>query len=56
MKKLGPWIGAILVVGGVLVYQQHRHLPAIVLLETGVLGIAVVLGIFHLISLWRNRR
>jgi len=56
MKKLGPWIGAILVVGGVLAYQQHRHLPAIVLLETGVLGIAVVLAILHLISLWRNRR
>jgi len=56
MKKIIPGLGGIIVIGGVLLYQQHRHLSAIVLLETAILGFAVLVGILHLISVWRNRR
>lgn len=56
MKHFIPGVGGVLVVGGVLIYQQHRHLSGIVILETAILGIAVVLSILHLISLWRNHR
>ncbi|MCI1554426.1 MAG: hypothetical protein LKH74_10945 [Levilactobacillus sp.] len=55
-KKYLPELGGLLVVGGVLLYQHYRHLSGIILLETGLLGIAVILGIGHLWSLWRNRR
>ncbi|MFC6289695.1 hypothetical protein [Levilactobacillus angrenensis] len=55
-KHLLPWGGGLLVLGGVLLYQQHRHLSGVVILETGLLGIAVILGLLHLWSLWRHRR
>ncbi|WP_208910906.1 hypothetical protein [Levilactobacillus yiduensis] len=56
INKFIPWGGGLLVLGGVLLYQQYRHLSGIVILETGLLGIAVILGLLHLWSLWRNRR
>lgn len=56
INKFIPWVGGLLVLGGVLLYQQYRHLSGIVILETGLLGIAVILGLLHLWSLWRNRR
>lgn len=55
-KKYLPELGGLLVVGGVLLYQHYQHLSGIILLETGLLGIAVILGLGHLWSLWRNRR
>lgn len=55
MKNLVAAGGGLLVIGGVLLYQQVRHVSGIVMLETVVLGIAAVLGILHLISHWRHR-
>ncbi|NLR30863.1 hypothetical protein [Levilactobacillus tujiorum] len=55
MKNLVAAGGGLLVIGGVLLYQQVRHVSGIVMLETVVLGVAAVLGILHLISHWRHR-
>jgi len=55
MKQILSGLGGLLLVGAVLLYQQFRHVSGIAMLETGVLGIAAVLGVLHLISHWRNR-
>ncbi|KRL98301.1 hypothetical protein ACUIJQ_12855 [Levilactobacillus hammesii] len=55
MKKILPALGGLLIIGGVLLYQQFRHVSGIAMLETAVLGIAAFLGILHLISHWCNR-
>ena len=55
MKNFLPLLGGLVVIGGVLLYQQFRHVSGIAMLETAILGIAAVLGILHLISHWRHR-
>ena len=55
MRQILSGLGGLLLVGAVVVYQQFRHVSGIAMLETGVLGIAAVLGVLHLISHWRNR-
>jgi len=55
MQKFIPWLLGILVVGGVLVYQQLRHLSGFVMLETIVLGIAAILAILHIVSFFHRK-
>lgn len=55
MKRIVPGLLGVIVVGSIVIYQQMRHLPWIVMLETGILGIGVVFSILHFISVWRNR-
>ncbi|WP_156470457.1 hypothetical protein [Levilactobacillus senmaizukei] len=55
MKRIIPGLLGVIVVGGIVIYQQMRHLPLVIMLETGVLGIGVVFSLLHIISVWRNR-
>ncbi|WP_407888409.1 hypothetical protein [Levilactobacillus sp. N40-8-2] len=55
MKRILSGLCGLLLIGGVLLYQQFRHVSGIAMLETGILGIAAILGVLHLISHWRNR-
>ncbi|WP_203641521.1 hypothetical protein [Levilactobacillus andaensis] len=55
MQKFIPWLLGILIVGGVLVYQQLRHLSGFVMLETIVLGVAAILAILHIVSFFHHK-
>lgn len=56
MPVIVQWLIGLMILAGGLVYEYFIQASPWVLVETLILGISAILGILHLISLWRHRR